>query len=88
MANCFVLPNFEVEISPTGSIILTLTVIYGGSDVPNGRDMSVATVTIGAADSPSAMRSKLVDGVIAEATRIGYSLAPTAIILPAFQKGA
>ena len=88
MASCFALPNFEVEITDTGATRLTLTVIFSGVDVPNGKDLSTAVVDIASADAPTTIRQKLTDALIAEAQRIGYSLAPTAIILPAFQKGA
>ena len=52
------------------------------------KDLSVVSVDILSTDSLATIKQKVVDALTAEATRLGYFVPASNMILPAFQKGA
>ncbi len=62
-------------------------VVFTGSDVRNGLDITVVTIAIGDGETPTQLRSKLSAAVQAEAIRLGYAIALNRITLPAFTRG-
>lgn len=58
---------------------LDLTVTYFGGDVPGGSDTSLCTAVLTASMSEQGAIEAQRDAIVAEAQRLGYSLAPTAI---------
>ncbi len=86
MASAF-LPSVG-NVTPAGSdFAIEFFVTFSGSDVRGGVDQSIVTVTITPADTVNTIRSKISAAVSAEATRLGFSVAANAMILPAFQRG-
>ena len=94
MASAFLLPTPEGDPVVAGGtaadpgISLSYRVIYFGSGVANGGvDSSLVTVGILPGDTTNAIRTKMGYAVIAEATRLGYAVARTAVVLPGVGKG-
>jgi len=85
MAGAFI-SQFSVETSGD-NLILSCDVVYYGSGLGQ-KDLSPISVTVMSGDTLATIKQKFVDAVIAEATRLGYSVTAASIILPAFQKGA
>ena len=87
MAKAF-LPSID-SVTGNGDGTFTIYAIVGfsGSDVVGGTDISPITPIISGSDSPIDIKNKLVDAILAEAAKFGYSLVATDIILPDFQKG-
>ena len=87
MAKAF-LPTIR-GVTGNGDRTFTLDAIVGfsGTDVAGGTDISPISTIISGGDSPVAIKNKLVDAILSEATKFGYTLVPTDIILPDYQKG-
>ena len=64
-------------------------VIYTGTDVPGGFDMTLLTVTILAGDTLNQLATKLTDAIVAYPASVGFSftVARTACWLPDYRKG-
>lgn len=86
MASALVTRSIETTAAGT-DITMTFELIFAGADVPNGSDLSVVAVTFAASDSLAQMKNKLSAAVAAEATRCGYSVATSAMILPSYTRG-
>ena len=83
MAGCFV---NSIVVEPNGdNLEAKLPCIFFASGL---RDLSEVSVTITPADTLTQIKTKIVDAITAEATRLGYSVATSSMIFPAFQKGA
>ena len=86
MAKAFV-PLIDNTIGNTdGTFILYMTVVYSGPDVRNGTDLSPIQVTLDGSDSVINIKNKMSVEILAEATRLGYTLISNDIIMPGFQK--
>lgn len=76
-----------VETVPVGSdISLRYIVYFYGADMA-APDYSIVTVTFTAGDTAQNMRTKMSQAIAAEASRLGYSVSASAMILPSFQRG-
>ena len=79
-----IVPRWDVE--PDGDeLVFTGRVAFGGSDI--AADASVVTVRVVDGDNLAAIRDKMVTAVVAEATRLGYSVARTAVLVPQYARG-
>ncbi len=82
MAGCFV---SKIEVEPNGdNLEAKLPCIFFASGL---RDLSEVSVTITPADTLAQIKTRIVDAIITEATRLGYSVPASNMILPTFQKG-
>lgn len=62
-------------------------VVFTGTDVRNGIDITLVSIPIAEGDTPTQLRTKLSIAVQNEATRNGYAIAASRITLPAFTRG-
>jgi hypothetical protein len=83
MAGCFV-NSINVE-SNGDNLEARLPCLFFASGL---RDLSEVSVTITPTDTLAQIKTKIVDAISSEATRLGYSVPASNMILPAFQKGA
>ncbi len=75
------------EVVPDGNdLVYTFPIQFFGTDLRQP-DQSVASVRIAPGDSDTLIQTKWTDAIVAEATRLGYSVARTAIRLPAYMRG-
>ena len=82
MAGCFV---NSINVEPNeDNLEAKLSCIFFASGL---RDLSEVSVTITPADTLSQIKIKIVDAITTEATRLGYSVPVSNMILPAFHKG-
>ncbi len=88
MARAFVYEMSNMSGNLDGTVSVTLDILFSGVDVYNNSDFSMAVVTIDPNDSLINLKAALVNGVLAEAARIGYALVASDILLPAWMKGA
>lgn len=87
MAVAFV-PRVRSVAGTDEDITIEYDLIYRGSGVPNGVDLSVVSITVGPSDSLTAIRVKLQDAIIADATSFGYNVPLANMILPQYQRGS
>ena len=64
---------------------LTANILFFGAGL---KDRSFASITILPSDTPAQIKTKVVNAVTTEATRLGYSVPASNMILPVFQRGA
>lgn len=82
MAGCFV---NSLEINSDGeNLQAKLPCLFFGAEL---RDLSEVSVTILSTDTLAQIKAKIVTALSDEATRLGYSVPASNMILPAFQKG-
>lgn len=84
MASAMVLEITEYVPASTG-LDVTYRVVFVRDNLT--LDIDQITVLLGSGDTTNTLISKLSTAVRNRATALGYSLAPNAIILPAFSKG-
>jgi len=85
MAMAFVqIESIEPE-TDTGYLTLNLEILFhlGGTF-----DKTTNQVSIIAGDTLADIKARVVSAITAEATRLGYSVPTTNMILPAFQRGS
>ncbi len=82
MAGCFV-SSIVVEANGD-NLEAKLPCLFFASGL---RDLSEVSITITPADTLAQIKAKIVDAISTEATRLGYSVSASNMILPAFQKG-
>ena len=87
MAKAFVPRIDDVVGNGNGTFTLFMTVVYSGSDVRNGTDLSPVQVILDGSDSVINIKNKLSNAVTTEAVRLGYTLLQNDVIIPDFQKG-
>lgn len=75
----------SMETGPTG-FRMTYQVIYSGTDVPNGSDMSEVTIDFAHTDTVVEMGNKIGAGVRTEGNRLGYSVGTNNVITHGFTK--
>lgn len=84
--------NVEPRVAGVGQLDLHIEFLFVGANTSFGGggrsfDMSKAVITVAAGDTLTDVRTKITDAVIASATANGYTVARTAIVLPAWQTG-
>ena len=67
MASCFVPRVASESVTASNEFTLLLPIIFTGTDVPNGADMSETTVAFLNTDTAVQMRNKVTTALIAEA---------------------
>ena len=85
MASAFVTIS-DLQPDAAGAV-LTLAILFSGTDVPGGLDWTTATVALSGGESPVQIRSALAGAARAEASRLGYAVAANTVLLPSFEKG-
>ncbi len=72
-----------------GDLVVTYLCTFTGGDVRGGTgpDQTFVTVTVAPGDTAQTIRSKLSSAVAAEAKRVGYTLAASAMVLPSYTRG-
>ncbi len=89
MAKAFVPKGIEkVTGNPDGTFNINMLTTFSGSDVVGGTDITDVTAIIDGGDSPTHIRNKMTDAVLAKASSLGYSLSATNVILLKYQKGS
>jgi hypothetical protein len=76
----------EDSYTPSGGVIFTARVQFLGSDLVNGPDASTVIFTVEPGDTPVVIRDKIAAAILAEATRLGYTLGNNAILMPSYVK--
>ncbi len=75
------------EVVPDGNdLVYTFPIQFFGTDLRQP-DQSVASVRIAPGDTDTNIQTKWTDAIVNEATRLGYSVARTAVRIPAFMRG-
>lgn len=82
MAGCFV-SSLLVEANGD-NLEAKLPCLFFASGL---RDLSEVVVTISPSESLAQIKQKIVDAISTEATRLGYTVPVSNMILPTFQKG-
>lgn len=74
------------SVTPEGNdLVYTFPIQFFGTDIQP--DQSLGTVRIAPGDSDVTIQTKWTDVIVAEATRLGYSVARTAVRIPAYFRG-
>ena len=87
MAKAFSPKIEEVIGNGDGTFTVNVLVVYSGSEVPTGTDLTTVPVTIDGSDNIINIRNKISNAILTKATSLGYSLVSNNIILLDFQKG-
>ncbi len=81
-----IVPVINELVSDGNDLLFTCIVHYLGTDLA-APDRSTITVRVLPGDSDTVIQTKWTDAVVAEATRLGYSVARTAVRMPAYMRG-